>query len=153
MDKHAKRGVHLSGLNNRRNGPPRPIVFTSGCCEASGRVTMKKSLFALLLLAFTADFLVQFPARVFAGPAEEVQAAMQLLKSKAATLGAPGVKGEEPVAGKTVPSLLFGATKMNNNFVLVGLCRKQRSMPRSRDSLRPGARHQRASPCWGVGMA
>jgi len=37
---------------------------------------MKKSLFALLLLAFTADFLVQFPARVFAGP-EDVQAAMQ----------------------------------------------------------------------------
>jgi hypothetical protein len=86
---------------------------------------MKKSLFALLLLAFTADFLVQFPARVFAGPAEEVQAAMQLLKSKAATLGAPGVKGEEPVAGKPVPSLLFGATKMNNNFVLVDDVQKE----------------------------
>ena len=57
---------------------------------------MKKSLFALLLLAFTADFLVQFPARVFAGP-EDVQAAMQLLKSKAATLGAPNVNGEEAV--------------------------------------------------------
>jgi hypothetical protein len=86
---------------------------------------MKKSKFLLVLLAFTADFLVQFPARVFAGPAEEVQAAMQLLKSKAATLGAPGVKGEEPVAGKTVPSLLFGATKMNNNFVLVDDVQKE----------------------------
>jgi hypothetical protein len=50
---------------------------------------------------------------------------MQLLKSKAATLGAPGVKGEEPVASKTVPSLLFGATKMNNNFVLVDDVQKE----------------------------
>ena len=52
---------------------------------------MKKSMLALLLLAFTAGFLVQFPARVFAGPAEDVQVAMQLLKSKAAALGAPSV--------------------------------------------------------------
>ena len=35
VDKHARRGIHLSSLNNRRNGPPRPIVFTSRCCEAS----------------------------------------------------------------------------------------------------------------------
>ena len=86
---------------------------------------MKKSLFALLLLSFTADFLVQFPARVFAGPAEEVQVAMQLLKSKAATLGAPIVNGEEAVAGKIVPALHFGATKMNNNFVLVDEVQKE----------------------------
>jgi hypothetical protein len=86
---------------------------------------MKKSLFALLLLAFTADFLVQFPAQVFAGPAEDVQAAMQLLKSKAAKMGAPNVKGEEAVAGKTVPALHFGATKMNNNFVLVDEVQKE----------------------------
>src|SRR6478672_12609807 len=86
---------------------------------------MKKSLFALLLLALTADFFVQFPARVSAGPAEDVQAAMQLLKSKAATLGAPNVKGEEAVAGKTVPALHFGATKMNNNFVLVDEVQKE----------------------------
>ena len=86
---------------------------------------MKKSLFALLLLALTADFFVQFPARVSAGPAEDVQAAMHLLKSKAATLGAPNVKGEEAVAGKTVPALHFGATKMNNNFVLVDEVQKE----------------------------
>jgi Cache 3/Cache 2 fusion domain len=86
---------------------------------------MKKSLFALLLLALTAVFFVQFPARVSAGPVEDVQAAMQLLKSKAATLGAPNVKGEEAVAGKTVPALHFGATKMNNNFVLVDEVQKE----------------------------
>jgi len=86
---------------------------------------MKRSMLALLLLAFTADFSVQFPVRVFAGPAEDVQVAMQLLKSKAATLGAPSVKGEEAVAGKIVPIVYFGTTKMNNNFVLVDEVQKE----------------------------
>jgi hypothetical protein len=86
---------------------------------------MKKSMLALLLLAFTADFLIQVPARVLAGPAEDVQAAMQLLKSKAAKLGAPSVNGEEAVAGKTLPALHFGAVKMNNNFVLVDEVQKE----------------------------
>jgi hypothetical protein len=86
---------------------------------------MKKSMLALLLLAFTADFLIQLPVRVFAGPAEDVQAAMQLLKSKAATLGAPSINGEEAVAGKNLPALHFGATKMNNNFALVDEVQKE----------------------------
>jgi hypothetical protein len=86
---------------------------------------MKKSMFALVLLAFAAHFLVQSPARVFAGSAEDVQAAMQLLKSKAATLGAPTINGEEAVAGKIVPALHFGAAKMNNSFVLVDEVQKE----------------------------
>jgi hypothetical protein len=86
---------------------------------------MTKSMFALLLLAFAADFLVQLPARVVAGPAEDVQAAMQLLKSKAAALGTPGVKGDEAVADKNAPALYFGETKMNNNFALVDEVQKE----------------------------
>ena len=86
---------------------------------------MKKCMLALLALAFTAGFLIQFPARVSGQPAENVQVAMRLLKSKAATLGAPIMKGEEAVAGKTVPALHFGATKMNNNFVLVDEVQKE----------------------------
>jgi Cache 3/Cache 2 fusion domain len=86
---------------------------------------MKKCMLALVVLAFTAGFLIQFPARVFAGPAEDVQAAMRLLKSKAAALGAPTVNGEEAVAGKTLPALHFGATKMNNNFMLVDAVQKE----------------------------
>jgi hypothetical protein len=86
---------------------------------------MKKCMLALLVLAFTAGFLIQFPARVFAGSAEDVQAAMQLLKSKAATLGAPSVSGEEAVAGRSLPALHFGTTKMNNNFVLVDEVQKE----------------------------
>jgi hypothetical protein len=86
---------------------------------------MKKSVIALLLLAFAPGFLIQFPSRVFAAPAEDVQAAMQLLKSKAATMGAPSVSGEEAVAGKIVPALHFGATRMNNNFALVDEVQKE----------------------------
>jgi hypothetical protein len=47
------------------------------------------------------------------------------LKTKAATLGAPNVNGEEAVAGKIVPALHFGATKMNSNFVLVDEVQKE----------------------------
>ena len=86
---------------------------------------MKKSMLALLLLAFAADFLIQFPARVFAGPTEDVQTAMQLLKSKAATLGAASINGKEEVAGKIFPTLHFGSTKMNNNFALVDEVQKE----------------------------
>ena len=83
---------------------------------------MKSVTLGLLLLAFTA---VQIPGQVLAGPAEDVKAAMQLLKSEAAKLGAPSVKGEEAVAAKTVPALYFGKTKMNNNFALVDEVQKK----------------------------
>src|SRR3954469_3076468 len=80
---------------------------------------MKKSILALALLAFTTGSAVQLSTRVLAGPSEDVQAATSLLKSKAAALGTPTVKGEETVTGKPVPALYFGETKMNNNFALV----------------------------------
>ena len=83
---------------------------------------MKNVTLALLLFAFAA---VQILGQVLAGPAEDVKAAMQLLKSEAAKLGAPSVKGEEAVAGKTVPALYFGKTKMNNNFALVDEVQKK----------------------------
>jgi Cache 3/Cache 2 fusion domain len=80
---------------------------------------MKQAVLTLALLAFTAGSAVQFSARVLAGPAEDVQSAMSLLKSKAAALGTPTIKGEDTAAGKTVPALYFGKTKLNNNFALV----------------------------------
>ena len=51
-----------------------------------------KSILASLLLVFTIGLVVQFPARAIAGPAEDVQAAMQLLKSKTAALGSPSIR-------------------------------------------------------------
>jgi hypothetical protein len=44
---------------------------------------------------------------------------MALLKANAEALGAPKVEGTDAVAGKTVPALFFGTTKMNNYFTLV----------------------------------
>jgi hypothetical protein len=85
---------------------------------------MKKLVLALLL-AFTAAFAAQLPAQVFAGPAEDVQAAMQLLKSKAAKLGAPSLKGQDTVAGKAVPALYFGDKEMDNNFAMIDEVQKE----------------------------
>jgi cache 3/cache 2 fusion protein len=50
---------------------------------------------------------------------DKVKAAMADLKAKTAKLGAPKIEGTDTVAGKSVPVLYFGTTKMNNNFDLV----------------------------------
>ena len=102
---------------------PTPI---SQFAKTNGREEMKKFMFALLPMAFVVALGVQLTARAIAGPAEDVQAAMQLLKSKAAALGAPSIKGEDAVAGKAVPALYFGDTKMNNNFTLVDAVQKEK---------------------------
>jgi Cache 3/Cache 2 fusion domain len=59
------------------------------------------------------------PVMSQAQPTENVKHAMSVLKAKTAKLGAPEIKGEDAVAGKPVPALYFGATKMNNNFAVV----------------------------------
>ena len=56
---------------------------------------------------------------------ENVTKAMAQLKAEAAKLGQAQIKGEDPVAGKTVPALFFGETKMNNNFALVDAIQQQ----------------------------
>ena len=55
----------------------------------------------------------------------KVETAMQLLKSMAAKLGPPKIEGTDTVAGKQVPAIYFGSTKMNNNFDLVDEVVKQ----------------------------
>ena len=53
---------------------------------------MRTSTLVVFLLFFTVEFMVLPHPQVLAGPAEDVQSAMQLLKSKAAALGAPSLK-------------------------------------------------------------
>ncbi|MGN5478702.1 Cache 3/Cache 2 fusion domain-containing protein [Cupriavidus basilensis] len=65
------------------------------------------------------------PAMVHAQSPENVKQAMASLKAKTAKLGVPGIKGEDAVAGKPVPALYFGTTKMNNNFVVVDEVKKE----------------------------
>ena len=56
---------------------------------------MKKSVSTLSLLALTASLAFQLPRVAVAGQAEEVRSAMEIPKSKAASLGEPSLKGED----------------------------------------------------------
>jgi len=55
----------------------------------------------------------------------KVNTAMELLRSMAAKLGPPKIEGTDTVAGKQVPAIYFGSTKINNNFDLVDEVVKQ----------------------------
>jgi hypothetical protein len=55
----------------------------------------------------------------------KVKTAMDLLHSMADKLGPPKVEGTDTVAGKQVPAIYFGQTKINNNFDLVDEVVKQ----------------------------
>ena len=85
---------------------------------------MKKPVFASVLFVLATVFPAQ--SHLLAGPTEDVQAAMQILKSKAAALGAPHLKGKDAVAGKTVPATYFGDIEINNNFNLVDDVQKEK---------------------------
>jgi len=50
---------------------------------------------------------------------DKVKTAMALLIAKTGKLGAPKLEGTDTVAGKSVPALYFGSTKMNNFFDVV----------------------------------
>ena len=50
---------------------------------------------------------------------QKVKTAMELLTSGEDKLGPPKIEGMDTVAGKEVPAIYFGSTKLNNNFSLV----------------------------------
>src|SRR5208337_5202267 len=55
----------------------------------------------------------------------KVKTAMELLRSMADKLGPPKTEGTDIVAGKELPAIYFGSTKMNNNYDLVDEVVKQ----------------------------
>jgi hypothetical protein len=55
----------------------------------------------------------------------KVKGAMELLEAYAYDLGPPKIEGTDTVAGKEVPAIYFGSTKMNNNFDLVDRVEKK----------------------------
>jgi hypothetical protein len=75
---------------------------------------------------FFAAAAMAIPLPAMAGSSEDVVAAMQVLKSKAATIGAPTIKGEEKIGDKLVPDLFLGDQKINNNFALVDAVQKEK---------------------------
>jgi hypothetical protein len=50
---------------------------------------------------------------------DRLKFSMAALKAKTANLGAPKIEGVDPVAGRKVPALYFGTTKMNNSSEVV----------------------------------
>jgi hypothetical protein len=82
-------------------------------------MTIKYVIAGLLTVVLAAAALPISNGKVRAQDLDKVKAAMALLKSKAEKLGPAKLEGTDAVAGKTVPAVYFGATKMNNNFDLV----------------------------------
>jgi hypothetical protein len=69
------------------------------------------------VVAVAASPLLRFSAH--AQDMDKVHKSMDLLKAEAAKLGAAKIDGTDTVAGKTVPAIYFGSTKIDNNFDLV----------------------------------
>jgi hypothetical protein len=97
--------------------------------ELDMNTTVRSSRFTTLRLTFAVCVIgiaALLPSVNYGQAAENVQTAMQLLKAKAGKLGPATIYGEESVAGKNVPVLLFGKTKMNNNFSVVDELQKEK---------------------------
>ena len=73
----------------------------------------KNFIIGILAAAFYIAFTTLTSTVGFA-EADKVKIAMAALKARTAKLGPPKVEGKEPIAGKDVPVMYFGTTKMNN---------------------------------------
>lgn len=81
-------------------------------------MSLHKAIISTLTASLLTGGVALVPMTALAQDAK-VTAAMELLKSKANELGPPKIEGTDAVAGKEVPAIYFGSTKMNNNFTLV----------------------------------
>jgi hypothetical protein len=79
----------------------------------------RKGLIVCLLAAACATPSVALMPSAAKAQTDDVKASMADLKAKTARLGAPKIDGNDAVAGKDVPALYFGSTKMNNYFDVV----------------------------------
>jgi Cache 3/Cache 2 fusion domain len=90
----------------------------SGKAFSQGGILMNFKPIGFLKVACLIGAAAFFPSLVQAQDAK-VKPAMWLLESEANKLGSPKINGTDTVAGKQVPAIYFGSTKMNNNFDLV----------------------------------
>jgi hypothetical protein len=90
----------------------------SGKAFSQGGILMSFKPISFLKVACLIGAVALFPNLVQAQDAK-VKPAMWLLESGANKLGPPKINGTDTVAGKQVPAIYFGSTKMNNNFDLV----------------------------------
>ena len=87
-------------------------------------MNLKQAVVGILMAGCFMGAIIVLPG---VGQAQDakVKTAMDLLKSMADKLGPPKIEGTDTVAGKQVPAIYFGSTKMNNNFDLVDEVVKQ----------------------------
>jgi hypothetical protein len=97
-------------------------VRTLGACRHFSRegklMNLKRTAIGFLTVACLIGA-AMLPPNVGLAQDAKVKTAMELLESKANKLGPPKIDGIDTVAGKQVPAIYFGSTKMNNHFDLV----------------------------------
>lgn len=94
------------------------ILTHAGVFKGVTLMKPKQTAIRILTVACLAGAALLLPKLVQAQEAN-VKKAMDLLESMATKLGPPKIEGTDTVAGKDVPAIYFGSTKMNNNFDLV----------------------------------
>ena len=80
---------------------------------------LKQSVFVSILAAAALVVVSLFAPSIGVAQDGKVKTAMELLRSMVDKLGPPKIEGMDTVAGKQLPAIYFGSTKMNNNFSLV----------------------------------
>ena len=87
-------------------------------------MNLKQAFVSILMTGCLIGATVLLPS---VGQAQDakVKKAMEVLQSMAGKMGTPKTEGIDTVAGKQVPAIYFGSTKMNNHFDLVDEVVKQ----------------------------
>jgi hypothetical protein len=80
---------------------------------------LKQSVFVSILAAAALVVVSLFAPSIGVAQDGKVKTAMELLRSMTDKLGPPKIEGMDTVAGKQLPAIYFGSTKMNNNLSLV----------------------------------
>jgi len=78
----------------------------------------RQNVSVILTLACVMALAILIPATVQAQD-QRVASAMQMLETMATQMGPARIEGTDTVAGKEVPAIYFGSTRINNNFELV----------------------------------
>src|SRR5674476_52610 len=107
------------GLMCRSFRPTQATKTVSFINREAKTMTLKHAVIGILAAVSMMNASMLLPTAANAQVDPKVARAMSLLKADSGQMGAPKVEGTEAVAGKTVPALFFGTTKMNNYFTVV----------------------------------
>jgi len=107
-----------SKTNSMSNFGPTQL-WLSQSSQGAKTMNLKQIIVSVLAAGCIMATSLLLPSAANAQADPKVAKAMAMLKSETDKLGASKVDGTDAVAGKTVPALYFGTTKMNNYFTVV----------------------------------